>query len=468
MGTDARLIAQARRCSLIAPAGFGKTHLIAQSVADHCKGRQLLLTHTHAGVRAMGSRLEAMGCSRARYHVETISGWALRYSTAYPALSGIDGQQPKGGADWRSVYRGAVRVLESRAIAQVVQRSYDGIFVDEYQDCTISQHAVILRLADLLPCRILGDPLQGIFGFEGDSIDWQSDVNGQFAPLDQLETPYRWQGRNAALGRWLTWVRRQLEEGKPLDLERRPAGVWWTQADPAAQRAVCYTRARDSGTIVAIHEGSRDAPCQFLARRLGGLFQCMEAVDCQELYQWAGKFDEASGRLKAALLIDIAGSCLTGVKSELATIRKRFREKAPPKGHIKKHLDVLRALEVVAGSSSASAAVAALDTIRRVPGAILFRRELWDALKKSLVEFEGGNYDSVADAAWKVRDLTRRVGRPAEKRTVSRTLLVKGLEFDHAIVLDADSLDYKQLYVAMTRGSRSLTILSKAPRLHPS
>ena len=38
-------------------------------------------------------------------------------------------------------------------------------------------------------------------------------------------------------------------------------------------------------------------------------------------------------------------------------------------------------------------------------------------------------------------------------------LLVKGLEYDHAVVLDADSLDAKHLYVAMTRGSKSLTII---------
>jgi DNA helicase-2/ATP-dependent DNA helicase PcrA len=50
---------------------------------------------------------------------------------------------------------------------------------------------------------------------------------------------------------------------------------------------------------------------------------------------------------------------------------------------------------------------------------------------------------------------------------VSRTVLVKGLEFDHALVLDADSMDAQNLYVAMTRGSRSLTVLSKRPVLCP-
>ena len=44
-------------------------------------------------------------------------------------------------------------------------------------------------------------------------------------------------------------------------------------------------------------------------------------------------------------------------------------------------------------------------------------------------------------------------------RIVSRTLLIKGLEFDHSVVLDPSELDAKHLYVAMTRGARTLSIL---------
>ena len=50
---------------------------------------------------------------------------------------------------------------------------------------------------------------------------------------------------------------------------------------------------------------------------------------------------------------------------------------------------------------------------------------------------------------------------------IGTTLLVKGLEFDHAIVLDAASLSRKELYVAFTRGARSLTIISTIARLDP-
>ena len=63
-------------------------------------------------------------------------------------------------------------------------------------------------------------------------------------------------------------------------------------------------------------------------------------------------------------------------------------------------------------------------------------------------------------AALVTRDRTRESGRAVAPRTVSRTMLVKGLEYDHAVVLDAAQLDAQELYVAATRGRRTLTVLS--------
>lgn len=73
----------------------------------------------------------------------------------------------------------------------------------------------------------------------------------------------------------------------------------------------------------------------------------------------------------------------------------------------------------------------------------------------------------MSDAAWIVRSRTRRAGRHLSRCVVGTTLLVKGLEFDHAVVLDADSYDAKNLYVALTRGSKSLTIVSRDSLLQP-
>ena len=63
----------------------------------------------------------------------------------------------------------------------------------------------------------------------------------------------------------------------------------------------------------------------------------------------------------------------------------------------------------------------------------------------------------------------RYMGRPVgRRRLIGTTLLVKGLEFDHAIVFDAASLSRKELYVALTRGARSLTIIFTIATLDPA
>jgi hypothetical protein len=52
------------------------------------------------------------------------------------------------------------------------------------------------------------------------------------------------------------------------------------------------------------------------------------------------------------------------------------------------------------------------------------------------------------------------------KRAVGSTLLLKGLEAEVAVVLDAANLDARNLYVAMTRGSKKLIICSETPVLN--
>ena len=47
--------ANSRDAAVIAAAGCGKTNLIAFATAAHNTGRELILTHTHAGVYAIAT-----------------------------------------------------------------------------------------------------------------------------------------------------------------------------------------------------------------------------------------------------------------------------------------------------------------------------------------------------------------------------------------------------------------------------
>jgi hypothetical protein len=74
---------------------------------------------------------------------------------------------------------------------------------------------------------------------------------------------------------------------------------------------------------------------------------------------------------------------------------------------------------------------------------------------------------SLHDAALRVREQNRMGGRPLPKRGVGSTLTLKGLEAEVAVILDVSEMGASHLYVAMTRGSRSLVICSKSQKLRP-
>lgn len=449
-----RALAESTRGFLIAAAGCGKTEAIARAIATTTtEGRQLVLTHTHAGVKALRDRLVRFKVPPSRFRVETIAGWALRYAANYPSLSGLEDGKPTGGA-WAGVYVAAMRALSSSAIKQVVAESYTGLYVDEYQDCTKSQHGLVMELAAILPCRLLGDPLQGIFGFKEELVDWSSDIEPNFEQLPPLEQPWRWKD-SPALGKRLSHIREALLRGDEIDLTVGP--IVWRSAERDEQVRTCFERAHpEDESVVAIYRKAES--CHHFARSLKGVFTSMEELDCKALLQWSEVIEGATGLARCKAAIDFSSECMTQVSTELKTVREKLEAGVTPETrHAKKYPDVIQALRPVASDVSLEPLLALLRALEKVPHR-LYRRELWREMQRSISLYVKGTGDSLRDAAWQLRNRMRRHGRSVEGRTVSRTLLIKGLEFDHAIVLDASEHDAQNLYVALTRGAKTLTV----------
>ncbi|MGI8792654.1 MAG: UvrD-helicase domain-containing protein [Acidimicrobiales bacterium] len=450
-------LANAERAFLLAPAGCGKTELIAAAIASSASGRQLVLTHTHAGVGALRARLLRFGVPPRSFHVDTIAGFALRYASGYPATSGLTELQPTGGG-WAAVYGAAQRVLTGRIGLEVLRASYDGIYVDEYQDCTADQHAVILALAEARPCRVLGDPLQGIFGFAGKLVDWDDDVAPEFEELPSLSTPWRWVTSNPALGEWLLGIREALSARQPLDLTGAPIAL--DESTPNKQVAACHRAAVAGGSVVGIRKWAHDA--HGVARKLGGRFTSMEEMDCNDLLKYCERLETTTGPARAEVVVDFAIECMTAVSTALAVTRKKLAagETPRPKDGTKITSAVI-ALSEVASSTDPRAISRALAALAAIDGAKVYRRELLSEMRRTATAVAEGSFESLPEAAWAIRDRARHTLRTLDAKLISRTLLVKGLEFDRCIVLDASELDARNLYVALTRGSTSLTVLTK-------
>ncbi len=78
-----RDVADANLGLIVAPAGCGKTYLISEAL-KYCSRRQLVLTHTHAGVKAIRDRMDRLGVAPTKFRVSTLDAFALRYATAFP------------------------------------------------------------------------------------------------------------------------------------------------------------------------------------------------------------------------------------------------------------------------------------------------------------------------------------------------------------------------------------------------
>jgi len=459
---EASLLAASRRGAMIAGAGCGKTHVIAVAVAEHSVGRQLILTHTNAGVEALRSRLRKLQVPTKSFQISTIAGWALRLAKAFPKSADLPDPRPR--EDYAPVYLAAARLLAIRPIQEIVRASYSGVYVDEYQDCTEKQHQLVVALLELVPCRVLGDPLQSIFGFDRREriINWEVDVRRCFTSLPGPSKPWRWVGHNEELGEWLQGVRSDLQNGKRISLCDAPIN-WIPSKDFVKRRDACAS-ARTCGQDTFVVIRCLANQCHHLAKNLKGLYSCIEPVSSKDLFEFAERIESSTGFARATAVIAFAGKCMTTVASELKGVSAAFEKNRKPR--TQKHAEVLDALLAIHSDCSVMRVETALLRIREMPKAILYRRELFDAMVQAVRELSGGNARTLADAAWGIRNRSRRSGRHLPRCAVGTPPLVKGLEFHHAIVFD-DGYDSSNLYVALTRGAKSLTIVSEQPYLIP-
>jgi len=447
---------------VVAAAGCGKTELIAQAVAKYANGRQLVLTHTHAGVRALRDRLRRLGADPGTFRVDTIAGFALRYASAFPRISDCQVTRPKTEEDYLQVYDACARALSNRHVRDTMCNTYTGTYIDEYQDCTTRHHAIVKALADFLPCRAVGDPMQGIFDFAEDPLaDWNQDVLGYFEYLGELTTPYRWTKTNPALGKWLSGVRDKLVSGGSIDLD----GYWKplpdTRTRVAAQVAECKRAlSLKDGAVVVIRKW--DTQMFAIGKMLKGTYGCMEEVECRALATVCGRLDGAAPGQRPAILLDFARQCMTIVPVVLKTLEKRLiAGKAPSTKIAGAYPELCRSLVNSTSIETPSAIIPVLNEIAALEGVKFHRKELYSELCKVAANYDPDLDESLQSTAWRIRESARREGRRLPRLLISRTVLIKGLEFEHTLIPDANDFDSaKDLYVAVTRASRTLCVLS--------
>ncbi|MDP2820069.1 MAG: AAA family ATPase [Polaromonas sp.] len=451
---------------VIAPAGYGKTHLIAMAVkaANH---RQLILTHTFAGVNSIKTKMSTLGVPSSKYQIDTIASWSLRLCLAYPKTSGWKIENPTS-KQWAKLYECCSVLLGKEFIGHVLKSTYAGVYVDEYQDCSDLQHALVCALAHFLPSRILGDPMQAIFEFDdGKPVDWHVNVYPHFKCLGQLEKPWRWDNAGEPkLGAWLKAVRESLEQGQKIDLINGvPASVKRTYTDPQYLANKQYSSLCDllgnNASVIALHGGDQESKnkTHLLARTMAGRFSSIEEVEGKALFTFVKKLDVATtAKGRFLLVLDFAKKCFTAVDKTLTAGTKLGNIAKETKAT--KYPLLLEAANLYLSAPTSKNLRAFVLMLKANPETSAYRRDLlYRFLNVLKLHIDGEGATLVQSAHLYQREMRHTGGPISHRKLIGTTLLVKGLEYDHAVILDADSLGAKDLYVAMTRGSKSLTII---------
>lgn len=458
--------------TITAPAGCGKTQLITDTLALHVGPKPILiLTHTNAGVSALRNRLQRARVRHSAYRVTTIDGFAMHLVGTFPRRSALDPEvlklnNPK--TDYNAIRTSASILLQAGHLLDVLTSTYCRLIVDEYQDCLLSQHAIVAWLATSLPTCVLGDPMQAIFGFRGNQlVNWEADVLRQFPSVGELAVPWRWRNAQAEqLGHWLLACRQTLAAGGGIDLRIAPPEVAWVQLRPGAADVQRIEAARTvapnrDGSVLIIGDSQKVSGRRRMASQTPGAIN-VEPADLRDLTDFGQRFSpEAPDAVDQ--LVTFAAETMTNVgaaelQRRVASLSKGTARNPPN--------PVEQALLDFANVPNLSKAMDALIQIQHGPGVRVYRPEI---LRSCVAAMQRATQEhcSFHEATERERERRRHLGRPIARRAVGSTLLLKGLEADVAVILHPESMDAKHLYVALTRGARRVVVCSATPNLTP-
>ena len=450
---------------IVAPAGYGKTEEIAEAVSA-CEGKQLILTHTRAGVAALRDRIKRKRICSEKYEIDTIASFCLKWCKAYPSTAQVQIPDRISEIKYQDIYKGTGRVFSCSWAKSVLQQTYAGIFVDEYQDCTESQHEIFMKLESLIPIRIFGDPLQGIFYWVKDDkiVNWNSF---SFKVITPLSIPWRWEETNKELGLLLDNLRKRIIialEGEPVTINITDVPGCMTIINSSQWNNGGYAyRVKNYESIVFLSVIPNKQ--KSFSQHNGGFFQCDERKDLAEAEEIITAIESNKNEKKALFFLESMKNMINGVQSELGSYISNLEKGKSDFSRISKHKELGQIIEKICNENTPQPVLEALRWFGKNGAFKIYRRELFFRIGKTyayMVEENMSLREAVEALSSQRNFLEKKFGFP---RLSSRTVLTKGLEFDCVIIDARDKMDVRDFYVAMTRAKKYIYIVSDAKQL---
>lgn len=449
---------------LIAPAGYGKTYTIVECL-KYTRGKQLILTHTHAGVASIKSKLQESKNREINCNVETISSFAQKYVNHF--YYGVDVPLPEDANNYHSfMLKKLFEILKSNIVQLIIQSSYSGLFVDEYQDCSKSQHQIIMLLSDIIPTHLLGDPLQGIFNFNDDLVDMTLDLI-HFDKHSDLSVPQRWFNcKKYELGNALKDVRDLLQQNKAINLNHYSKSIQTYQINEADKyqsgsnyyKQIKKLSGEDDILIIDPVSNSINSRVKFI--QLFKEYKLIESIDDKDFYNLAKKCDHFIDNSSDDNLFNILSILFNKTGLKYWFNEHGFKKKKDSD----EQNEIFKIRQLYADKISLKKILIATKKLKEIK---CYRISLFNSLLKA-IDLANEKSTSIYDGMVEQRNILRRSGRKISGKCIGTTLLTKGLEFNTVVILDAHKfMCPKNLYVAMTRCKNELIIFTKHMVLEP-
>lgn len=460
---------------LIAPAWYWKTYHICQCIkhiANNNMWRRLILTHTHAGVSSLQQKFKEEKINSNCYNIETISSFAQKFVLSFLNDLTLPSQEDK--QYWGSVFQRAIALFKNDNILSIVKESYIGLFVDEYQDCNLQHHEMILLLSNVLKLHILWDPLQGIFDFDGKPVDLEDKA--QFSDFKEnlyyLTEPKRREKHSPKLWLEIHEIRNMLIQKKDILLNKFSTIEHYirdsrTLLQNKEFQNLIYGLSNTYESILIINPISFKKSLRLpFIHTFGRIFWFLEAIDDEDFYIISKHIDEFHCNKDIKILYII----LCELFSE-NSIGPRFSKKKLFEKWIDKNHDAAKFLSQKFDEYIDSNKLFLLEQILlflyKNTSVRCHRRELLYSIRQAISNAQE-NGISVYDWMKVFRNSVRMKWRSVDNRVVGTTLLTKWLEYDVVVILNAQIFQcYKNFYVAISRAVKKLIIIANVDTLRP-
>ncbi|MFC4946654.1 ATP-binding domain-containing protein [Pseudonocardia sp. GCM10023141] len=250
-------------------------------------------------------------------------------------------------------------------------------------------------------------------------------------------------------------------QGNAIDFSTlQVPGLTWVQSYQGVVRNQGLRQWPTGQSVLVLGQWKPDADEH--GKELLGVFGVMEDLRGEFMHRFLVEVETSIPQQRPVIVARFAKSCFVGLKGiDVPLVDKLGRGQAVSGLKRDDIGPVQAALDSMLPAPSLLGVAQAMTSIARAPGLRLYKREAWNDCIKALETCESGEVVLAAEALGRIRDGLRHSGRRPANRVMSRTVLVKGLEYDHVVIGNADKIaDCRNLYVALTRARHSVTVIS--------